>query len=610
MEPQNDQLMSLPQQEDTTFDQQRQDSFTELRELVLEQERLRAESERLRRQVEVFAMKAAAEREQKELAEQDQRVMEEEFLKANAMSDLFRRKSNSSARTVISSFAGTFSSFSLGPSEDTWIDSSDGGRGGGKGGGGGGGSSDSSFLSSRFSLSSEDSDSDLDLEGDSSDSDSDSSDSDREKRRKKHDAKKDKKKRKEKKSKKSKKKDSTFRWKRFDFALDKENYLKGFENWGLWKNALDLALEEVGYEEGMKLSALDELHLAKAITKITRRASLELITGIKKGTKMLKTFQLSQLRYDRKDPVSFTTKFQKLIREAKECGMKLGKDQQVTMFLTAVEEKASDWCRMMNSVLRKTDYTIHHLMDNFNSEFHHRVKKAKGDRDGNDKSKNQSHNAKGRNNGNNKGRNNNNNGNKPSWNAKGEPLCWNCGKYGHLSKDCRKPRKDQNNQNRNQNGQRNNGRNNNGNRSGNNDGLEDLYNLPAKRHQAGYAAAVDQSDMAEIMQLFDRAMEQQRQTASLQGTQAPEDAAPEGVASGGSTPGVSTPCSNSPQHPEFPEEIGSTKSTGTSKKLFVCAPNNAAVDELELRLKNKPQEARALILQLHNVQKENRNEIL
>ncbi|RYP72213.1 hypothetical protein DL771_004343 [Monosporascus sp. 5C6A] len=234
-------------------------------------------------------------------------------------------------------------------------------------------------------------------------------------------------------------------------------------------------------------------------------------------------------------------------------------------------------------------------MDNFNSEFHYRVKKAKGNRNGNDKSKNQSYNAKGRNNyGNNKGRNNNNNnnGDKPLWNAKGKPLCWNCGKYGHLSKDCRKPRKD-GQDNRNQNGQRNNGRNGNGNRSNNNgsngnsnnansqqrqseahfipDGLKDLYNLPSKRHQAGYAAAVDQSDMAEIMQLFDRAMEEQ-QNASLQGMQAPEGAvAPEGVASGGSTPeGVSTPCSSSSQHPE---DTGSTGSTGTSKKLLGCAPS-------------------------------------
>ncbi|RYP73397.1 hypothetical protein DL771_003665 [Monosporascus sp. 5C6A] len=141
------------------------------------------------------------------------------------------------------------------------------------------------------------------------------------------------------------------------------------------------------------------------------------------------------------------------------------------------------------------------------------------------------------------------------------------------------------------------------------DGLEDLYNLPANRHQAGYAAAVDQSDMAEIMQLFDRAMEQQ-QDVSPQGLQAPEGAiVPEGVASGGPTPGVSTPCSSSSQHSE------DTGSTGTSKKLLAYAPSNASVDELVLRLKNelrdKPQdEPRALIFQLHNVQKENRNEIL
>ncbi|RYP79082.1 hypothetical protein DL771_000060 [Monosporascus sp. 5C6A] len=119
---------------------------------------------------------------------------------------------------------------------------SDGGSGG-KGGGGGRGSSDSSSSSS-FSLSSEDSDSDSDSDSES-DLNSDSSDSDRKKRRKKRDAK-DKKKRKGKKSKKSKKKDSTFRWKRFDFAFNKENHLKGFENWELWKNVLDFVFEKNG----------------------------------------------------------------------------------------------------------------------------------------------------------------------------------------------------------------------------------------------------------------------------------------------------------------------------------------------------------------------------
>ncbi|RYP44116.1 hypothetical protein DL768_009392 [Monosporascus sp. mg162] len=50
--------------------------------------------------------------------------------------------------------------------------------------------------------------------------------------------------------------DSKLRWKRFDF-LDKENYLSGWANWELWSNALNLALEEISYEDGMKLKQLD-----------------------------------------------------------------------------------------------------------------------------------------------------------------------------------------------------------------------------------------------------------------------------------------------------------------------------------------------------------------
>ncbi|RYP51771.1 hypothetical protein DL768_002957 [Monosporascus sp. mg162] len=112
--------------------------------------------------------------------------------------------------------------------------SSDSGNGTRRGGGGGGGDSFSSSSSSSSPLSLEDSDSD-------SDSDSnDSSDDDRKKRRKKRDKNKNEKD-KEKRKEKFKKKDSKFRWKRFDFLLDKENYLKGLKNWEFWKNALNLS---------------------------------------------------------------------------------------------------------------------------------------------------------------------------------------------------------------------------------------------------------------------------------------------------------------------------------------------------------------------------------
>ncbi|RYP05688.1 hypothetical protein DL765_009760 [Monosporascus sp. GIB2] len=67
--------------------------------------------------------------------------------------------------------------------------------------------------------------------------------------------------------------DSKLRWKRFDFTLDKENHLAGWANWELWSNALSPAMEEIGYEDGMKLGQSDQLRLAKAITKTCKRAN-------------------------------------------------------------------------------------------------------------------------------------------------------------------------------------------------------------------------------------------------------------------------------------------------------------------------------------------------
>ncbi|RYP08205.1 hypothetical protein DL765_008870 [Monosporascus sp. GIB2] len=61
-------------------------------------------------------------------------------------------------------------------------------------------------------------------------------------------------------SKKSSNEDSKLRWKLFDFSLDKENYLAGWANWKLWSNALNLAIEKIGYVDGIKLGILATGH--------------------------------------------------------------------------------------------------------------------------------------------------------------------------------------------------------------------------------------------------------------------------------------------------------------------------------------------------------------
>ncbi|RYP12674.1 hypothetical protein DL765_007213 [Monosporascus sp. GIB2] len=302
-------------------------------------------------------------------------------------------------------------------------------------------------------------------------------------------------------SKKSSDEDSKLRWKRFDFSLDKENHLAGWANWELWSNALSLAMEEIGYEDGMKLGQLDQLRLAKAITKTCKRAPLELS--------------------------------QKLLREVKGCGMRLGTEEQITMFLTAVEDRASSWCKTIQSVLRQTDYSFQQLIDDFNSEFHDRS---------NNKKNNNGRSANAR-----KGKGNNSRDNKPAWNEDGEPLCFNCGKYGHMAKDCPEPQKEKNGKGKKgKRGQNGGQRNNSGNSSQSNQsnssrntrsdtrsgGMSEEQFIPEgprdqyRSNGGTFSAHIDEQQLQDLMQWYDVMIQKADTVASVdESTEATEAAA-------------------------------------------------------------------------------------
>lgn len=106
-----------------------------------------------------------------------------------------------------------------------------------------------------------------------------------------------------------------------------------------------LSLESISYDENDRksLTRMDQLRIAEAITKTSKRNVLELISGIKKGTRMLKLLgktymtsgrvhrqaiweEANGVAFDGGDPVAFISKFKTKIRECKDTGLKINSD--------------------------------------------------------------------------------------------------------------------------------------------------------------------------------------------------------------------------------------------------------------------------------------------
>lgn len=262
-------------------------------------------------------------------------------------------------------------------------------------------------------------------------------------------------------------------WKYFDFSLDKENYLRGPDNWLPWKGTFMIALKSIGFVDdgSVKLTKIDELRIARYIHKTCKRDAVDLVEGIEKGTKMLKVFNntyapigklflrtawqdLTKLKYNGKDPILHTTPYSRLVRQCKDAGMEINQEQQIAMFLTSTEDKAHGWTKRQNTILKMNDLTIGQLKNDFTEEFKSKIGSERGanrnknnnNNHGNDnanshnnKSSNDNKKDKG------KGKGNGKKDRKPRYNKEKGPLCYNCDEYGHIAKDCPKPPKERKN---------------------------------------------------------------------------------------------------------------------------------------------------------------------
>ncbi|RYP82356.1 hypothetical protein DL769_001681 [Monosporascus sp. CRB-8-3] len=90
----------------------------------------------------------------------------------------------------------------------------------------------------------------------------------------------------------TKKKDTYLDWTDLDFKLSEENRLRGSDNWEMWKTAVWVALMAIGYRDGdsAKLSHIDEAKLAAAVVANVKEAPMAVVTGLTKGTEMIKVY--------------------------------------------------------------------------------------------------------------------------------------------------------------------------------------------------------------------------------------------------------------------------------------------------------------------------------
>ncbi|RYP07698.1 hypothetical protein DL764_002360 [Monosporascus ibericus] len=127
--------------------------------------------------------------------------------------------------------------------------------------------------------------------------------------------------------------------------------------------------------------------------------------------------------------------------------MPVNSSQQVTFFFHTTRDKkregAAGWKSRMKGTLRQhPTTTVSQVFDDFIAEFRGKESKGKKPED--------------------------------------KPLCWNCGEYGRMARDCPKARKNKDNDDESHDGK------------GQSevhfipDGLEDLYGQHPKKYQAGY----------------------------------------------------------------------------------------------------------------------------
>ena len=158
-------------------------------------------------------------------------------------------------------------------------------------------------------------------------------------------------------------------WNLFDWKPPQSDFLRGIGNWSMYREAVLLHLECIGYEPGMKLTPLDEVRLAAVIQRTTTAETRSLVMGMKRGTEMMRLFErtyrqvgeiqqeavwgnLIALKYTGGCPVEYVTKFKTAVRDYISTGGTLAEKQISIIFKQSTKEKAGRWNSMVSTIAR------------------------------------------------------------------------------------------------------------------------------------------------------------------------------------------------------------------------------------------------------------------
>ncbi|SZF06177.1 unnamed protein product [Blumeria hordei] len=84
--------------------------------------------------------------------------------------------------------------------------------------------------------------------------------------------------------------ETNLRWDQLQWKPDKDHFLRGSQDWGVYKNDVIFALQLIGYVKGIKLTNLDKANFGSMIRRSVTNNPRRIIEDLSSGSDMMKLF--------------------------------------------------------------------------------------------------------------------------------------------------------------------------------------------------------------------------------------------------------------------------------------------------------------------------------